>query len=390
LSKHIDRRDFIRTLSAAGSAGAIGMGAGFAFRADVARASEVADMTAHRPRSLRILILGGTGQTGPFQVEYAVARGHRVTVFNRGRSAAELPAGVERLVGDRNDDLEALKGREWDAVIDNPTTLPAWVRDAASLLRDSVDHYLFVSTISVYTDFSRPGFDESASLADYAGEDSMAETLDTLRQDMRLYGPLKALCEQEAERWFPGRTTIIRPGLIVGPRDETDRFTYWPVRVARGGEVLAPGTPTDPVQIIDGRDLAEWTIRLVEARTIGTFNAIGPAERLSFGQMLDAMRPLGPSDVRFTWVPAGFLASRNIQPWSDMPAWSPPIGEMAGFAQVENSRAVSSGLTFRPLSTTARDTLAWFHTLPSGRQARTRAGIGPEREAEVLRAWHSR
>jgi 2'-hydroxyisoflavone reductase len=390
MSKQIDRRDFIRTLSAAGSAGAIGMGAGFAFRAAVAEGSDVPDVTAHRRRSLRILILGGTGQTGPFQVEYAVARGHLVTVFNRGRSTAELPAGVERLVGDRNDDLEALKGREWDAVIDNPTTLPIWVRDAASLLRDSVDHYLFVSTISVYADFSRPGFDESASLVAYVGEDPMAETLASLQQDMRLYGPLKALSEREAERWFPGRTTIIRPGLIVGPRDETDRFTYWPDRVARGGEVLAPGTPTDPVQIIDGRDLAEWTIRLIEERTIGTFNATGPAERLSFGQMLEAMRPLGSDDLRFTWVPADFLASRHVQPWSDMPSWAPPIGEMAGFAQVDNSRAVSSGLTFRSLSTTARDTLAWFRALPPGRQAEIRAGIGPEREAEVLRAWRSR
>jgi 2'-hydroxyisoflavone reductase len=339
--------------------------------------------------ALRILILGGTGFIGPYQVRYAVERGHRVSVFNRGRSQADLPPSVEHLFGDRNDDLEALRGRSWDVVIDNPTTLPVWVRDAASLLRDAVQHYVFISTISVYEDTSMPGLDESAPLARYLGGDPLDESMEGFASDVaRLYGPLKAASEREAERWFPGRTTIIRPGLIVGPGDPSDRFTYWPVRISRGGEILAPGTPADPVQVIDARDLAEWTIRMVERKAFGTFNAT--SQPMPIGEMLGAMLPLADSSARLTFVDAAFLEQSGVQAWSDMPTWVPPTGDTAGFSQLSVERAVGQGLTFRPVAETAADTLAWFRTLPLGRQAQLRAGITAEREAEVLRTWHAR
>ncbi|MGH8164918.1 MAG: NAD-dependent epimerase/dehydratase family protein, partial [Rhodanobacteraceae bacterium] len=209
------------------------------------------------PKPLKILILGGTGFTGPFQVKYALARGHKVTVFNRGKThPGQLPAGVEQLVGDRSTgDLDALKGRKWDVVIDNPTMLPKWVHDAAAILKGNVDRYIFISTISVYGKIGQPGTDETAPVAQYKGADAMKETPATVvASHFALYGPLKALSEKEVEKWFPGKALIIRPGLIVGPGDETDRFTYWPVRIDRGGEVLAPGDPSDPMQFIDARD----------------------------------------------------------------------------------------------------------------------------------------
>src|SRR5437016_6874929 len=203
-------------------------------------------------KPLRILILGGTGFTGPFQVKYALSRGHKVTVFNRGKThPGELPKEVEQLIGDRNGKLDALKNRQWDVAIDNPTTLPAWVRDTAQVLKGNVDRYVFISTISVYADPPPSGLDENSPLQKYDGPDPYKETLEAMKAGgYKTYGPLKALSEKEAEKWFPGKTLIIRPGLIVGPRDETDRFTYWPVRIDRGGEVLAPGNPNDPVQFI--------------------------------------------------------------------------------------------------------------------------------------------
>src|ERR1700722_8164973 len=229
-------------------------------------------------KSMRILILGGTGFTGPHQVAYALARGHQVTLFNRGKSPHAWPGQVEELIGDRNTgDLKALEGRTWDVCIDNPTTLPFWVRDAGRVLGGKVGQYIFISTVSVYAANDKPA-DETAALLRYTGADPMAETIATLAaSDRRLYGPLKAVSEAEAKRQFGAATTIIRPGLIVGPGDETDRFTYWPVRLAKGGEVLTPGDGADPVQFIDARDLAEWTIRMAETRMLGVFNATGPA-----------------------------------------------------------------------------------------------------------------
>src|SRR5213596_2212959 len=336
-------------------------------------------------KPLRILILGGTGFTGPYQVRYALSRGHKVTTFNRGKThPGELPTEVEQLIGDRNGQLDALKNRKWDVVIDNPTTLPAWVRDAAQILKDNVERYVFISTISVYADTGQ-GVDETAPLAKYDGPDPYKETIEAVKASgYKTYGPLKVLSEKEAEKWFPGKTLIIRPGLIVGPRDETDRFTYWPVRIDRGGEVLAPGSPNDPVQFIDARDLAEWTIRMAEDRETGIYNATGPAKPLGIGGMLDGIKAALKSSATFTWVTEDFLTRQKVEPWSDMPVWT---GKESGLARTNISRALSKGLTFRPLAETARDTLAWFKSLPQDRQSKLRAGLTPEREAEVLATW---
>src|SRR6266481_3357676 len=239
-------------------------------------------------KALRILILGGTGFTGPYQVRYALGRGHKVTTFNRGKThPGELPNEVEQLIGDRNGQLDALKDRQWDVAIDNPTTLPAWGRDAGQVLKGNVEQYVFTSTISVYADTGQ-GVDETAPLAKYDGLDPYKETIEAVKASgYKTYGPLKALSEKEVEKWFPGKSLIIRPGLIVGPGDPSDRFTYWPVRIDRGGDVLAPGKPSDPAQFIDARDLAEWTIRMAENRETGIYNATGPAKPLEIRQMLD-------------------------------------------------------------------------------------------------------
>ncbi len=339
---------------------------------------------------MRILILGGTGFTGACQVRYALSRGHSVTVFNRAKThPGKLPQGVEQLLGDRNGQLDALKrGGLWDAVIDNPATLPAWVRDAARILQGRAGQYIFISTISVYADHSRPGQDESGAVLKYAGADPMQETQESLLDSKyALYGPLKALSEQEAERWFPGGTLVVRPGLIVGPGDESDRFTYWPVRLAAGGTALAPGTPADPVQIIDARDLAEWTIRMAEAGETGIYNATGPATPLTLGAMLAAVQAAVGGQSSLEWVDADFLASQGVAAWTDMPVWAPPVGEMGGFTRVDNRRALAKGLVFRSLAETARDTLAWFKTLPAERQASLKVGLTRERECAVLNAW---
>jgi len=341
-------------------------------------------------RPLNILILGGTGFTGPFQVEYALKRGHKVTLFNRGkRPSPEWPAAVEQLHGDRNTgDLAALKGRTWDVCIDNPTSLPFWVRDAGQVLKGNVGHYLFISTISVYADGSKPGINENSPLAQYKGKDAMAETQQTLRADIEnLYGPLKALSEAEAHKQFGKNVTIVRPGYIVGPRDETDRFTYWPHRVAQGGEILVPGDGNDPIQMIDGRDLGEWMIRLAEAGTTGTFNACGPDYPLSMDAMLYGCQAVTGGGMTLTHVSPAFLDEQQV----GLPIWVPSKDNpYAGYGAVSNERAIAAGLTFRPLATTVQDLLAWFHSLPAERQAKLGAGITREKEAELLKAWHAR
>lgn len=355
-----------------------------------AGAAFAADTVARAEKPLRILILGGTGFTGPHQVRYALARGHTVTIFNRGREGNPWKGEVEELIGDRNaGDLKALEGREWDACIDNPTSLPFWVRDAGRALHGHVGQYVFISTISVYADNDKPA-DETAPLARYTGADALAETAESFRKDVGgLYGPLKAASEAEAGRQFPGITTIIRPGLIVGPGDSTDRFTYWPVRIAKGGDILAPGDGSDLVQFIDARDLAEWTIRMVESRTYGIFNATGPAQSLSMRDMLAGIAAAVNAEPQLTWVPAKFLEAQNVSPWSDMPVWVPSEGDSAGFARRDIRRAKAAGLTFRTLAATSADTLAWFRTLPADRQAKLRAGIAPAREVAVLAAWRT-
>jgi 2'-hydroxyisoflavone reductase len=345
--------------------------------------------TARASTSLNMLILGGTGFTGPEQVRYALGRGHKVTLLNRNNNPGMFEGQVEALVGDLNGDVGALKGRTFDVVIDNPTTYPAWVRNAAQYLKGNTRHYIFISTISVYADNSVPGQDETAATL------AMPEGVDpyTLVPDHRdrYYGPLKAFAEKEVETHYPGINTVIRPGLIVGPRDQSDRFTYWPVRIAKGGRVLAPGTPDDATQFIDARDIAEWTVRMAEQRAFGTYNAFGPARPLTMGPMLAGVKDGVGGDAAFVWVPAAFLRAQKVNGWINMPAWVPADGSGKGLLTRSNARALAKGLTFRPLPVTARDTLAWHKTRPAEEQARvenaSRAGLTAAKEAEVLAAW---
>ncbi len=333
-------------------------------------------------RTLRILILGGTGFIGPHQVSYALERGHALTLFNRGRTAPDLFPDVEQLRGDRAvGNLEELAGgREWDVVVDNSATDPGWVRDSAQLLKDRAGQYIFISSQSVYASRAEIGIDETAPVG----------RPDLPREEWTGFGPTKALSEEEAQRAFPGRTTIVRPSLIVGPGDETDRWTYWPVRVHRGGNVAVPGTPRDPMQFIDARDLSEWVIRLGENGTAGVFNAVGPEAPLSSAEMFYGIRAVTSTPIAFTWVDADFLREMGVRAWSDMPAWQAPRGAAAGFSRMSNARALAAGLTFRPLADTARDTLEWFLAQPPDRQASLRAGLSAERERWLLAAWRVR
>ncbi len=333
---------------------------------------------------MHLLILGGTGFIGPHQVAYALRRGHHVTLFNRGRQKQSWSGPVETLIGDRDGDLQALAGREWDVCIDNSTTLPSRVRSAAHVLKGHVGHYVFISTFSAYAAHDRSA-DETAPLAGYEGIDPMAETITSLSADRRLYGSLKVLSESEAQtRYGEDNTAIIRAGLIVGPGDETDRFTYWPARLSRGGRILAPGNGSDPVQFIDVRDLAEWTIRMAERRTAGVFNATGPDQALTMGGMLTEIGEGIGIAPQLVWAPTAFLKENQVSPWSDMPVWLPGEGETFGFHRRDIRRAVAAGLTHRPLPLTATDTLDWLRTLPPERQVRVRAGLAPEREVDLL------
>jgi 2'-hydroxyisoflavone reductase len=382
------RRDFLRATAVAG--GALRLDPWLVTAA--AAASRGAAAIQPAPAPLRILILGGTGFIGPHQVRYAVARGHHVTLFNRGRTNPGLFGGlknVEERTGDRAPNpgnYGALQDGRWDVVIDNPTTRPRWVREAAAAVKGRADQYVFISTISVYAANDTPGADETAAVATTTTPD-----VESGPEFLPLYGPLKALAEQEAQKAFPGKATIIRPGLIVGVGDATDRFTYWPVRVARGGEVLAPPA-NDPVQIIDARDLSEWVIRCCEQRIYGVFNATGPRQRFSVGQMLEGIRDTIGAKATFVHVPADFLASQQppVRPWSDLPVWVPPEGDTAGFTQRSIAKALAAGLTFRPFSDTVKETLAFYERQPEDRKARLRAGLPADREAAVLAAWKAR
>ncbi len=321
-----------------------------------------------------ILMLGGTGFLGPQTVEAALRRGHTVTLFNRGKTRPGLFPNLEKLHGDRDkDDLRALEGRKWDAVVDTSANVPRWVKKAAAVLGPNVGHYIYVSSISVYSDLSKPGTDETAPVATI--DDPTTEKIDA-----RTYGALKALSEKASEAAMPGRVAVVRPGLIVGPEDPTDRYTYWPVRVARGGEVLAPGSPDDPIQLIDVRDLGAFLVRLIEDRTTGVFNALGPDKTLTMGRTLEACKEVTRSDATFTWADAEFLTTQGVHAWSDMPAWVPNGGETAGFARVSNARALKAGLAFHPIADTAKVTLDWFRTLPEERRSKLRRPVTRTRD----------
>lgn len=375
----VSRRRFLASSATVG--GALALGLPSLLRAHGPRPLSPATMR-RTDAPLRILILGGTGFIGPNQVQYALDRGHAVTLFNRGVTNASLFPNVPRLVGDRNlpDGHKALETGEWDVVIDNPTANPKWVRDAGKALRGRTKHYIFVSTISVFSDNSAP-IDEDGPL--------LAPSDIEAAYDARQYGQNKVRCEVEARTQFGSNVTIVRPGLIVGPGDLSDRFSYWPVRIDRGGEVLAPGTPNDPVQYVDARDLSEWMIRLAETRTLGIFNATGPKSPTTMAEMLYGIKAVTTSDARFTWVPAEFLGANQVRAWSDMPVWVPPIGRTAGFARVICKKAYDAGLTFRPLAETALTTLTWYRGRPAAEQEKARAGLAPDREVAVLAAWHT-
>lgn len=378
------RRDFVRTAAAAGGALSVGL-LGKASRAqDVAPARGAS--VAKAQESLRILILGGTAFTGPHQIKYALERGHRVSIFTRGRTEPstnpEVFEQVESLVGDRDNDLEALRGREWDAVIDNSASIPRWVRQTAELLKDSVQVYLFTSSLSVHSDNSKIGITEDDPVATI--DDPTVEQVTGAT-----YGPLKALCEEETRRAFPNGAIIVRPHLIVGPGDRSDRWTYWPARIARGGEVMAPGTPEDPTQYIDARDLAVFDIHLIEQRSVGTYSAVGPIRPLGMAELLYGIKAVVNNAVWFTWVDADFLAEHEVRAWMEMTAWVPATGDTAGFSMFDNSRAVAAGLTYRPLAVTARETLDWWQAQPPERTASPRAGLAADKEQRVLSAWHA-
>jgi len=334
----------------------------------------------------RILILGGTGFLGPAVVEAARARGHALTLFNRGKTRPELFPDVEKLRGDRDPDkdegLAALRGRKWDAVVDTSGYYPRMVGASARLLAPNVKQYLFISSVSAYASDKTPHEDErgpTATLAD--------PTVESMGKDYEFYGGLKRACEEAAEAAMPGRVANIRPGYIVGPDDRSDRFTYWPVRFDRGGEMLAPGTPEDPLQLIDVRDLARWLVLLIEGNVTGVFNAVGPGAPWTMGAMLDTCRKVSGKDTKVTWVPADFLEKQGETGDVRLPIYMPPTGASAGTHLRSNAKAVKAGLTFRPVEDTVRDTLAWFKGLPEERRAKMRAGLPPEREVELLALW---
>lgn len=337
---------------------------------------------------MKILILGGTRFLGLFLTETALRNGHQVTLFNRGKTAPELFPEVEKLIGDRNGDLESLKGRSWDAVIDPSGYLPWSVEDSAELLAESVGHYTFISSASVYDELEEPGIDESHSTGTLSSE--RIEELKAMEPAEAIgenYGELKFLCEKEVEKSFPGRSLIVRPGLIVGPHDFTDRFSYWVNRVAKGGEVLAPGRRDKAVQFIDVRDLAEWIIRMVESKADGTYNATGPAAELTMEEFLNTCKETVGDRTEFVWIDEKFLLGHDVNGWSEMPLWIPDSLNLGGFLSVDIRKALVAGLKFRPLEETIRETLAWEE---SRQPAEKKVGLDSDKEKAVLKDWNEK
>lgn len=326
---------------------------------------------------MRILIIGGTRFLGRHLVDAARAHRHEVTLFNRGKSNPDLFPQLETILGDREKDVNRLQGRVWDAVIDVAGYLPRIVRLSAEVLEPNVSRYVFISSLSVYADFRKIGIDESYPVGKIEGESVEEITGET-------YGPLKALCEKTVQQIYGERALIVRPGLIVGPHDPTDRFTYWPVRVARGGDVLAPQKAGAATQIIDVRDLSDFVLKLIEENASGIYNATGPDYELTLGKLLEVSKQVSGSNANVKWASVEFLNQNKVEAWSDMPAWIPDDEEGVGFARVDISKALRAGLKFRPLEETVRDTLEWARTRPTDHE--WRAGLTPEREAEVLAA----
>lgn len=344
---------------------------------------------------MKLLIIGGTRFVGRYLVQAALDQGYDVTLFNRGTLPSTPPANVETIHGDRNSDLAKLEGRRWDAVIDTCGYLPRTVKASAAALAHSVDRYVFISSISVYAEVIVPGLDETAPLAILTPEQiEAANAIDASGQVSavtygKMYGGLKALCEQAAEEAMPGRALIIRPGLIIGPDDYTDRFTYWVARVAAGGEVLAPGRPDRYLQFIDVRDLAEWIVRMIERKETGVYNASGLPNIMTMERVLEECKKASDSDAAFTWVSDDFLLNEKVAPWGEMPLWMPDtaVPHLKCLMFISCDKACSAGLGFRPLHDTIADTLSWHET--NGVNKELKAGISRDKEEMLLRSWHA-
>ena len=371
------RRDFLRSSAIAGGALIGGLGPTLANAASTRVNASARSDRAFEP--LDILVLGGTGFIGPHLVRHAVARGHRVTIFSRGRRDADLPESVKRLVGDRDGKLDALKDKTWDAVVDDSATNPDWVRQSTALLKGSVGRYLFTSSTGVHYPYLKRGIDESVPplMENPDPKDGSAD-----------YGVKKAQCEKLTQDAFGENALIVRPTYIIGPGDSTDRFPYWPVRLARGGEVLAPGRRDDPVQFIDGRDLTAFMIKLLEDERGGVYDVAGPRTTMTVTTFLDeARKALNPS-VKYTVVDDyDFLVEHKIY---GLIPWALLAGNNMGMMSIKNDRSIAAGLDFRPIADTCRDTLAWWPSVPAERQANPKFGITPEQERAALEAWHAR
>jgi 2'-hydroxyisoflavone reductase len=375
----IDRRSFVFGSLAAAAAAACG-----SKNSSSSEPGTTPKPAPEPPAKKSILILGGTAFLGPHIVERALARGHSVTLFNRGKTRPELFPNVEKLRGDRDGQLDALKDRKWDVCVDTSGYVPRIVKLSAELLAPNIKQYIFISSVSVYADGAPVGADENAKLETIA--DPTSE--DIKGNNFKNYGALKALSEKAAEAAMPGRVANIRPGLIVGPGDPTGRFTHWPTRLAEGGEVLCPGDGTTPVQWVDSRDLGNWIVHLIEQNTTGTMNALGPERRVTMKEVIDACNAAGGNKGTPVWVDAKFLEKNEVGPWSEMPMWIPNEGEDAGFGTNSNARAIKAGLKFRPVGDTAKDTLAWLQTLPEDQRLKARSsGIKRDKEDKVLAAW---
>lgn len=340
---------------------------------------------------MKLLIIGGTRFLGRHLAETAVARGHEVTLFHRSSYTPESLIDVETIQGDRHHDLAKLKGRRWDALFDTSGHLPRAVRAAAETLADSVDRYVYISSQNAYADVSVPGVDETFPVATLTSEQlDEANAMDPSRPSYgKMYGGLKALSEQAAEEVMPQRVLAIRPGLIVGPYDYTDRFTYWVVRVARGGEVLAPGRPDRFVQFIDVRDLAAWIVSMAERKQAGIYNANGPAGSLTMENVLEECKSASGSDAVFYWASEDFLRREEVSAWSEMPLWLPEeTAHLKGFMFVKSDKAFAAGLRIRPLNETVRDTLTWYQT--ERPEEELQAGLDSEKEQALLQKWKAR
>jgi 2'-hydroxyisoflavone reductase len=342
---------------------------------------------AERPQPLRILILGGTRFIGVHVTELALQRGHVVTLFNRGQTNTQLFPQLEKLKGDRDAKLGTLQGRKWDVVIDDSGFVPRHVRLSAQLLAPKVRQYRFVSSGSVYASFAT-GPDEDSPLGKLCDE-----TVEKV--DANTYGPLKALCEQAVAAALPGRGLVVRPGYIVGPNDNSDRFTYWPARATRGGDMLAPNAPRDPIQFVDVRDLAQLSLDLIERNVTGTLNVVSPPGQFTMGDLLGASVSFANSlakpslPPRPVWVPTEFMKQHNVSLGTDMPICSELAGAHAAFTKISAARATKASLKIRPINETVRDTLAWHLQRPESERAVLKAGIDPVREGQVLSAWHA-